>query len=338
MIFNLITIIVYLTIYLKFVIGITFLPIIVTYFFFPKYIQYINIFKNIIWSNIAFITQKLVFKNIYVDSNELIDEIYSNTFNSNIITSNHILDLDFLIYNIIFSNTTLKSINNGLAKKMVGYQLPIYGFLGILTGDIFLNRKIGLDVFKLNKKKYFNNLLIFPEGTCYTKDRKIISDNYCNKNKLIKFKHHLYPRITGIKTIIESNKNIKYIYDFTIVYDKIYPDDYGKHYTFFTYITNIYSFPNKVFIKINKYKINYCNIEKQIVKIYTQKDKFIEEFNSNHNKFIPIKYNYYKGFGCFIGTNLLTLFSIWLFVKYNFLKYLYLIEIILYYFYFYFFV
>jgi 1-acyl-sn-glycerol-3-phosphate acyltransferase len=336
MLFNLIAIIIYLTIYLKFIIGITFLPIIIIYYFLPKYIQYINIGKNIIWSSISFITHILLFKNIYVDSNDLLDEIQANTSKSNIIISNHLIDLDFLIFNIILSNGSLNSINNGLAKKMIGYQLPICGFLGMVTGDIFLNRKIELDMSKLNKKIFFNNLMIFPEGTCFTKDRKKISDNYCNKNKLIKFNYHLYPRMTGIKTIIQSNINVKYIYDFTLVYNKISPENYGNHYSSFSYIYNLYSLPNKVFIKINKYKINNTNIEKQIEKIYIQKDKYIQEFNSNHNKYIPIKYNYSKGFGCFIGTNLLTIFSIWLFVKYSFFKYLYWIEIISYYLYFFF--
>lgn len=338
MIFNLIAIIIYLTIYLTFVIGITFLPITVIYIFFPKKIQYINMFKNIIWSNISYVTYILLFKNIYVDSNELIEEIQTNKFKSNIIISNHLMELDFLIHNIIFTNTSLNSINNGIAKKMVGYQIPISGFFGILTGDIFLHRNIKLDIDKLNQKKKFNNLLIFPEGTCFTKDRKNISDNYCDKNKLIKFKYHLYPRITGLKTIINSNKNIKYIYDITLVYDKISPNDYGKHYSTFLYISNLYLFPNKVFIKINKYRINHTNFDKQIEKIYWHKDKFIEEFNFVNNKFIPIKYNYIKGFGCFIITNILTILSIWLFVKYNFITYLYSTEFITYLIYFFFFV
>jgi len=338
MFFNLIIIIVYLTISLKFIVELTFIPSIIIYYFFPKLKQYINIFKNVIWSNISFITYMLLFKNIYIDSNELVDEIQSNTDKPNIIISNHLIDLDFLIHNIIFSNTSLNSINIGVAKKLVGYQIPICGFYGMLTGDIFLHRKIEMDIHKLNKKIKFNNLLIFPEGTCFTKDRKIISDNYCDKNKLIKFNYHLYPRMTGITTIIQSNNNVKYIYDITIIYDNIDKKGYGHHYTFYSYIYNLHPFPNKVFIKINKYKINNDKIEKQIEKIFYHKDKFVKEFNCSNNKFIPIKYNYFKGFGCFIGTNLLTIFSIWLFIKFTFVKYLYLSEYIIYLIYFYFFV
>lgn len=340
MFFNLIAIIIYLTIGLKFIVELTFIPTITIHYFFPKFKTYINIFKNIIWSSVSFITHMLLFKNIYVDTNELVDEIQSqsNTNKSNLVISNHLIDLDFLIHNIIFSNTSLNSINIGIAKKLVGYQLFVCGFYGILTGDIFLHRKIETDIQKLNKKMKFNNLLIFPEGTCFTKDRKIISDNYCNKNKLIKFNYHLYPRMTGITTVIQANKDVKCIYDITIIYDNIKINNYGLHYTFFSYLHNLYPFPNKVFIKINKYKINDDKIEKQIEKIFYNKDKFIKEFDCSNNKFVPIKYNYIKGFGCFIGTNLLTIFSIWLFIKFSFVKYLYWSEYIVYLIYFFFYI
>ena len=338
MLFNLLVIIIYLTFYLKFIIGITTIPFCIIYHFFPNYMKYIYAFKNVIWSSISFISYMLIFKNIYIDSNEYINDIQLNISKPKILISNHIIDLDFIIYSIIFSNTPLKSINIGMAKKIVGYQLPICGYLGILTGDIFLHRKIEMDIFKLNKKINFDNLLIFPEGTCFTEGRKLISDNYCDKNKLIKFNYHLYPRMTGITTIIQSNKDIKYIYDFTLIYDKINPENYGKHYGIFSYICNSIDFPNKVFIKTNKYKINNINMEKQIEKIFYHKDKFIEEFNCNHNKFIPIKYNYVRGFGCFVGTNLLVMISIWLFAKFSFVKYLYIGELILYFIYFFFFI
>lgn len=348
MFFNLLIVIIYLTIYLNFVFGIIFAPSVIIYYFFPKYKFCINILKNIIWSSVSFITHILLFANIYVNSNEYIEEIGeigeigvigSNKSNkSNIIISNHIFELDFLIHNIIISNTSINSINNGLAKKFVGFQLPITGFFGLLTGDIFLHRKIELDIGKLNTKKNFNNILIFPEGTCYTKEKKIISDIYCDKNKLIKFNYHLYPRITGLKTIVQSNPNTKHIYDTTIIYDKITPDKYGNHYNTLSYLYNLYSFPNKVFIKINKYKISVNNFEKQIEHIFWKKDKFIEEFDLNSNKFIPIKFNYIKGFGCFIITNFLSMISILLFVKFSFFKYMYFIEFVMYYIYFFFFV
>lgn len=328
---NLIALIIYLTFFLQFVFGMGLIPIIIIQKYFPQSNKYINLLKNIINVSISFISHTLLFNNnIYVDSNKYIEEIQNDKTNSNLIISNHIIDLDFLIHTIIFSNTNFNSKNIGISKKFVGYQLPIYGLLGNISGDIFINRNISTDFSKLNKKMIFNNLLIFPEGTCFTNERKNISDKFCDKNNLIKFDYHLYPRMTGIKTIINSNPNIKYIYDITIVYDKISPIKYGKHYCVFSYLYNLYKFPNKVFIKISKYKLAHSNLENQIEKIFYHKDKFIFNFNHGTNKFIPIKYNYFKGFFCFMGTNLLILSSMLLFVKYSFIKYLYGLEFILY--------
>jgi 1-acyl-sn-glycerol-3-phosphate acyltransferase len=335
MILNLIIVMIYLLFYLNFLIGLTFSPIILIHFYFHKYDSFINIFKNIVWSSISYLTYILLFKNVYVNSNKYIKEILLNEDKSNIIISNHISDLDFLLHTFIFTNSTLYSKNIGIAKKNVGYQVPICGFFGLFTGDIFLHRKIEYDIDKLYKKINFNNLLIFPEGTCFNDQTKKISDDYCDKNKLIKYNYLLYPRITGIKTIIKNNKNIKCIYDFTIIYDKITPNKYGVDYNVFTYILNMDLLPNKVFIKINKYKIKTdMIIEKQIENIYLHNNKFIEEFDINNNKYIPIKYNYSKSLVCFIGINLLTLISIYLFIKFNFIKYIYTLEFLLYYIYF----
>lgn len=352
MYFNFLIIIIYLTFYLNFIFGLTFFPLIIIKIFFPKYSNCICILKNIVYSSISFISHTLLFKNIYVNSNEFIkeiSEIKNDLSKSNIIISNHITELDFLIHMIIFSNTSLGSKNVGLAKKIIGYQLIIFGFFGVLTEDIFLHRKIEYDINKLNKFTNFNNLLIFPEGTCFNFERKNISDNYCDKNKLIKFNYHLYPRMTGLKLLINANdgingiNGINMIYDLTIIYDKISPNDYGNHYNLIGYLVNKYTLPNKIFIQINKHKIKKNlstdkstdkSIEKQIEKIFYSKDKFIENFNSEHNKFVPIEYNYIKGFGSFALTNILVLFSIYLFVKYSFVKYLFGIELIIYYIYF----
>ena len=73
MIFNLIIVIIYLLLYLNFLFGISFLPIIIMYCYFSDYLLYINIIKNIIWSSVSFITYGLLFKNIYVNSNEYIN-------------------------------------------------------------------------------------------------------------------------------------------------------------------------------------------------------------------------------------------------------------------------
>jgi len=332
---NLIVTLMYLTFYNNFLIMFLFIPTVFLYFLNPSKSKiYFIPLKNIIYNSLSYIFKLLLFPNIYVNSNDIIN---INDKQKNILMSNHISELDSIIGNIILSNTELNNINNIISKKNVGYQLPILSFIGLLTGDIYLHRNINLDIKKLNKKLNFNLMLMFPEGTCFTKNRKLISDNYCNKNKLIKFNYHLYPRISGIELIINNNSNINYIYDLTIIYDEIKKKNYGNHYSIFGYLFGNFKLPNKIFIQINKYKINNKKgfDVKMIENIYLSKDKFIDKFDITCNNFVPFKYDYKKEFLCFILVNLFCIFSIYLYINFKFIRYLYFFQTITYYIYFY---
>jgi 1-acyl-sn-glycerol-3-phosphate acyltransferase len=349
--FNLIIILIYLLFYINFFLSITFIPSIFLYLYNPtESIKYFILIKNILICSISFITKKILFPNIYVNSNNVINfnnfnNHYDIVGNKNLIISNHPMELDFLLGCIFYNNTNLFNTNIGIAKKYIGYQIPTLGFFGLLTGDIFLHRNINFDVNKLSKKINFNSMLIYPEGTCFNKNRKLISDNYCDINNLPKFKYHLYPRITGIDLILSNNPDIKYIYDLTIIYDEIKKNNYNSHYNTANYLLSKFKIPNKIFIQISKYKIkkykndikNKSNA-KMIENIYFIKDKWIDKFDLVCNNFIPIKYNYSKGLMCFLFVNFVSICSIYLMIELNFIKYLYIIQLIIYYVYFYIFV
>jgi 1-acyl-sn-glycerol-3-phosphate acyltransferase len=320
----------------------TFIPSVFLRIFVPESTQYFMIVKNIIINSIGFLTKTLLFPNIYVNSNDIIRE--QNKYDKKLIISNHPSEFDFLLMCIFFTNTTLTNKNTSMVKKDIGYQIPILGFYGLLSDDIFLQRNLNQDNNKINKKLNFNSMLIYPEGTCFNNKRKIFSDNYCDNNGLMKFKFHLYPRMTGIELIMNKNKNIHQIYDLTLIYDEIIKNNYGHHYSIFNYLSNKFKIPNKIFIQTTKYKIpNHTNTNtntntdfdtKIIENIYLSKDNFIKKFNIYHNNFIPIKYDYLKGFGCFAIVNLICMISIYLCFKYTFIRYLYLTQLFTYYVYF----
>ncbi len=338
--FNLILVLSYIIIFGNFFLMLMFVPSIIIYVINPiKSIQYYNIIKNIFMDSTSFIIKIILFPNIYVNSNDIFKQIKFSNNHKNLLISNHISELDFLLGPIFSLNLNLTNINLRIAKKDVGYQIPISGFFGLLSGDIFLHRNINLDMNKLNKKINFNFMLLYPEGSCFTKQKKIISDNYCDKNQLIKFKYHLYPRMTGLELIINNNKEIKYIYDLTIIYDEV-NKNYGQHYNIIGYVLNKFKISNKVFIQINRYKINKkISFDKKMIEnIYLEKDNFVRKFDITCNNFKPIEYNYSKGFISFIFINSICIFSIYLYFKYNFIKYLYFFQILTYYFYFYFYV
>lgn len=337
MIFNLFIVSIYIVFYLNFFLTFTFTPSLIFYLLYPeKSIKFFNAIKNIIINSISFISKILLFKNVYVNSNDVMNEFIK--CNKKLLISNHPSELDFLITSLFFSNTNIFNKNIGLAKKMVGFQIPILGFFGLLTGDVFLHRNINNrnnDVNKLNNKLNFNSLIIYPEGSCFNNNKKNISDNYCIKNKLITFNYHLYPRMTGLELIFNNNDDIKYIYDLTIIYDKII-NNYGNHYNIINYLIGKFKIPHKIYIQLTKYKINNKKkFNKKIIEnIFLSKDNFIKNFDINCNNFISINYNYYNGLSSFLFINFVCLCSIYFCYNYSFFKYLYACQLVVYYLYF----
>lgn len=335
---NLIFILIYLSGVFSYCSLLLFIPFTTIHFIFPQYINIIYLFKNMYMSSFSIIIDFFLDTKIYVNSLELFEDITNYPNQQNLVILNHVAEHDFFIISYIYNNIknfySTKSF--GLAKKNVGYKLMGYGFISLLSGDKYLDRNINLDYDKLNIKNNSNLLFLFPEGTCFSKDKKINSDNYCKKNNLPILKYHLYPRVTGIRTIFDSNPNFNYIHDITIIYDTINKKDYGIEYSIYNYIFNG-NFPKKVFLQITKYKVEKkMNYSKLLEKIYFNKDNFIDKFEINNNKFVPIKYNYFNGLiSLYIVCNI-SIISLYIWYTISTVKYIYIIESILYYFYFYF--
>lgn len=318
---NLIGIIFYLAIILNFGTGLLFIPMILIHSYFPSYVNIKYLIKNIAISSICYIFLTFSNTSIYVNSSKLFEQMIKTNSNFNpdekkIITSNHLTEIDFLVGMCLFGCSDFFSRISVVAKKSLGYILSSLSMIGILTGDIYLNRNIELDKLKLSSQMNFTNLLMFPEGTCFTKEKKLLSDNYCDSYNLIKFKYNLYPRTTGLKHILANNPDIKYLYDLTIIYDTIPPNKYGPTYSMWEMIFK-YKFPKKIFVNITKYKIDSnVDLNKQFESMYYAKDKLIENFNSELNNFTKIKFNYSYGltslgFVCFICAMSFEMFYHW---------------------------
>lgn len=341
MLLNLFIFIIFITSYINLYTSILFIPLFALYFYNPIVSKkYFIIVKNILINTISFISKTLLFKKVFINSNEIFSKLLNNENEKNIIISSHPSEIDFLISSIFFSSfSSIYSKNICVSKKNIGYYLPSIGFFGLLTGDIFLHRNIKKDILSLDSKIDFNNILIYPEGTCFNFERKKISDIYCKKNNLIKYNYHLYPRMTGLEIVIKNNSSIKYIYDITIVYDKINKNDYGKSFSIVNYLIGKNYFPNKVFINVIVYKVIPHKFNKKFIEnLYLSKDNFIEKFDLNCNDFVPIKYNYIENFGYFALVNLFCILSLYLYYKFTFVRYLYFIQCVFFYFYFIFFV
>ena len=316
-----------------------FIPLFIINYCYRDYIDFAYVIKNLYWSSFSFVFQMLLNPKIYVNSLELFEDITNHPNQQNIILSNHISECDFMLLSYIFNNFKNMSTTKTccVAKKEVGYKISGCGIISLFTGDIFLNRNIHLDNKKLSSQNDSNLLVIYPEGTVYTKEKKYKSDEYCKKNNLPIYNYHLYPRITGIKTILETNNKFKYFYDITIVYGNINKRKYGIVQDIFHYTLNDY--PNKIFLNISKHKINSntSNLKNQIENIFENKDDFIKKFEINNNKFISIKYNYFNGLISLYIVCCISIISWYLWYKFSVVKYLYTIESIFYLIYFYYF-
>ncbi|ANZ73305.1 BA75_00995T0 [Komagataella pastoris] len=72
-------------------------------------------------------------------------------------------------------------------------------------------------------------LIIFPEGTNMSDNRREISNEYIEKNGLQPLKHVLSPRAKGLYVSVEKlSSTTKYIYDLTIAYSGHTPEEYAQ--------------------------------------------------------------------------------------------------------------
>lgn len=306
-----------------------FSPILILNKFYKKNFGYF--FKNIFAINISFILKNIFQTQVFVNSNKLLNELTDNKEQS-ILIQNHISEIDFFCTSFILNN--IKDFFNfkfiALKKKIIGFQLIGIGLFSYFTRDIYLNRNIKKDYNNLINNNNANLLYIFPEGTCFNKLSKEKSDIYCYSNKLITFNYHLYPRITGIETIIKNHNNYKYIYDLTVVYDTISKKELFEKKNLIKFFYK-YDFPSRIFINISKYYINNnLNISNKLEHIFLNKDNFIKTFNINQNKFKKINYNYKNSIISFLLSNFIFIISLYFFYKFNFIKFYYIFEIIFY--------
>lgn len=296
-------------------------------------------FKNIMYINIAFIIKYFLGTEMYVNSNKYVQAMF-NEKNQIFLIQNHFTEIDYLFqtYFLTNLNSALKILNYKficVAKKFVGNIFIGVGIHSLFSNDLYLTRDINIDAKNILKKHNDCDMIyMFPEGTCYNEFTKKISDEYTKNNKLFKFQYHLYPRLTGMFLLIKKNRDLRKIYDLTMIYDTIPKEKYGQVYRLYDFFYK-YDFPNKIFVNIENYPIDSTIFfQEKIEFIYMNKDNFINNFNPNQNKFEKFNFNNNIALGSFIIYNLILLLSLRLFIKYELIRTFYFFQIIIYLFYF----
>jgi len=185
-----------------------------------------------IGGNNTSIAASLISKNILCD---LLPSIYQNGFDSpiyysgdyiktdkiDIMIGNHINMIDFTIFVSIIKQFDNRDIYLVLKKEIM--FIPGAGFIVGTAPDIKMNRKYDDDKNNITNtlKKIKNGIIIImPEGSRYTNDKKLLSQQYSIDNNLHVFNNILYPKMKGLwlisKSLADMNK-LGNIIDITIM-------------------------------------------------------------------------------------------------------------------------
>lgn len=143
-----------------------------------------------------------------------------------IICANHICGMDFnIIHYIAHMKSSLHAVKYTLKYSLL--FVPIFGIGMLFNGFCFLTRNFSKDeikikkyieVFTKNKLKLW--LVLFPEGTRFTLNKKLESDKFCKSNDLKQFKNTLFPRKRGFNLLSSSLRGyVKKIAIISIFYE-----------------------------------------------------------------------------------------------------------------------
>jgi hypothetical protein len=211
-------------------------------------------------------------------------------------------------------------------KKAVAYQILGVGIIDFFGNDVFLSRNIVRDSYNLNNISKKNNAIyLFPEGTVFTSDTKIRSDAFCRWQNLPIYNYVLYPRVTGISVIIKNNR-IKKLYDITTMFDTMEKSKFGTYFSAPYFLSN--PFPKNVIVNINKYQIDSNNITVKAEEIFKNKDNFINKFNNNFKDYKPINFAFDEGLYSLVIIVLLAILTLYLYIEFIYVRYLFLAELI----------
>ena len=137
---------------------------------------------------------------------------------------NHHYELDWLYTWMAADRWSILGNSRVYVKKAIQY-VPIIGWAWSLSDTLFLARDWSHDQKVLDKVlvdlQDFPSpvvILLFPEGTRFTKDKYLASREFAEKNGKPLLKHHLVPRTKGFTyTMSRIDKTkITAIYDLTL--------------------------------------------------------------------------------------------------------------------------
>ncbi|XP_032071415.1 lysocardiolipin acyltransferase 1 isoform X3 [Thamnophis elegans] len=151
--------------------------------------------------------------------------------------------------------------------------IPGFGWAMQVAAFIFIQRKWEEDKHHFgNMLDYFCDiheplqLLIFPEGTDLTDETKARSDKFAEKNGLQKYEYVLHPRTTGFTFIVDhlrDGNNLDAVHDITVAYPQNIPQT-EKHLL-------CGNFPKEIHFHICRYSVESLPTSPEDLQLWCQK-------------------------------------------------------------------
>lgn len=138
---------------------------------------------------------------------------------------NHTYEVDWLLGWILMERLTLMGNARAYCKKVVQY-MPVLGWAWKFSEFVFVERNyekdkksIPLQVAELADYPDPFWLLLYPEGTRFTKEKHKASLEFAKQNNLPELKHHLVPRTKGfIASLPPMRGKVPAVYDVLTVF------------------------------------------------------------------------------------------------------------------------
>jgi lysocardiolipin and lysophospholipid acyltransferase len=221
------------------------------------------------------------------NKDELKNKINKNPELVDIIISNHISSLDFIIILAYLKELGITDYNF-VMKDLFNY-VPGIGFMFYLGNDIRLRRNWDEDKFSIIEKlkdiQFDNNknkqiILIFPEGARLTTERILEGQKYSQENGYPIYNNLMVPRTKGLWLMINelSKQNmLGKVWDLTLVVPKFIGKSAFLRELFNKSIGPVYTRMVELDIPKNEtqYSINFKN---WLFKTWKSKDIFIDNY------------------------------------------------------------
>ena len=234
--------------------------------------------------------------NIYVSG----DKIPPNE--SALIISNHVASHgDWApIYSLVARESSTSLGGFKVVIKDIVKWIPGFGWCMWLLNWPFLKRNWAGDKAYLEKKlkSYAKDdvplqLLIFPEGTRFTKKKHAAAVAYAKERKLHVPVHTMIPRYKGFQALVRGLDGVAtHIYDVTLAYNGFHDQEYEKGTGYFNLYTHEVSEGNEIcemHMHVRRLKLadlpeDDAKLKELLFKWFEKKDAMLHLFYSSKNK------------------------------------------------------